>query len=197
MRYFLLIPAAAGMLGAASCSSNNNPQTSAENTVPQETLKAAPASNLKADGTQNLTAVLNDYYALKDALVATNPAQADEAAYKLTHSVLALQAYLQTDSANQIALLPLTDSLRRHNQEITAVKDESCTIKRVHFEHVTTHLLALLKTAGLKNAGIYVQHCPMAFDDRGADWLSNVADIQNPYFGKKMLTCGEVTDSLQ
>jgi hypothetical protein len=36
----------------------------------------------------------------------------------------------------------------------------------------------------------------MAFDDKGAYWLSAESEIKNPYFGKKMLECGEVTDSL-
>jgi Cu(I)/Ag(I) efflux system membrane fusion protein len=36
----------------------------------------------------------------------------------------------------------------------------------------------------------------MAFNDAGAYWLSKTSDIKNPYFGKKMLICGEVKDSL-
>jgi Cu(I)/Ag(I) efflux system membrane fusion protein len=40
---------------------------------------------------------------------------------------------------------------------------------------------------------IYVQHCPMADNNKGADWLSKEKEIKNPYFGNSMLTCGEVT----
>ncbi len=36
----------------------------------------------------------------------------------------------------------------------------------------------------------------MAFNDAGAYWLSKTSDIKNPYYGKKMLTCGEVKDSI-
>jgi Cu(I)/Ag(I) efflux system membrane fusion protein len=39
---------------------------------------------------------------------------------------------------------------------------------------------------------LYLQHCPMADNDRGADWLSQEESIVNPYFGNSMLTCGEV-----
>jgi Cu(I)/Ag(I) efflux system membrane fusion protein len=39
---------------------------------------------------------------------------------------------------------------------------------------------------------IYVQHCPMADSNKGADWLSKEKEILNPYFGQDMLTCGEV-----
>lgn len=40
---------------------------------------------------------------------------------------------------------------------------------------------------------LYVQHCPMADNNKGADWLSLEREIRNPYFGSSMLTCGEVT----
>ena len=43
---------------------------------------------------------------------------------------------------------------------------------------------------------LFVQYCPMAFDDKGADWISDIQDIQNPYFGDKMMRCGFVTDTL-
>jgi Cu(I)/Ag(I) efflux system membrane fusion protein len=36
----------------------------------------------------------------------------------------------------------------------------------------------------------------MAFDNKGAYWLSDQAKIRNPYFGDKMLECGEVKDTL-
>jgi Cu(I)/Ag(I) efflux system membrane fusion protein len=37
----------------------------------------------------------------------------------------------------------------------------------------------------------------MAFNDKGAYWLSNISKIKNPYYGKKMLTCGEVAQELR
>lgn len=39
-------------------------------------------------------------------------------------------------------------------------------------------------------------HCPMAFDDEGADWLQRGTDVRNPYFGASMFRCGEVRESL-
>ena len=39
---------------------------------------------------------------------------------------------------------------------------------------------------------IYIQHCPMADNNKGADWLSLNKAIKNPYFGDKMLHCGSV-----
>ena len=44
---------------------------------------------------------------------------------------------------------------------------------------------------------LFVQHCPMADTNRGADWLSMEEKVVNPYFGKSMLTCGEVTRTIK
>jgi len=44
---------------------------------------------------------------------------------------------------------------------------------------------------------LYVQHCPMADSNRGADWLSLEEKVVNPYFGKGMLTCGEVIRTIK
>ena len=32
----------------------------------------------------------------------------------------------------------------------------------------------------------------MAFDGKGGYWLQDVKEINNPYFGAKMLRCGEI-----
>jgi hypothetical protein len=41
----------------------------------------------------------------------------------------------------------------------------------------------------------YRIHCPMAFDNRGADWLAPSRDVHNPYFGASMPNCGSVEET--
>jgi Cu(I)/Ag(I) efflux system membrane fusion protein len=36
----------------------------------------------------------------------------------------------------------------------------------------------------------------MAFEGKGAYWLSENKDIRNPYFGKKMIDCGDTRETL-
>lgn len=38
------------------------------------------------------------------------------------------------------------------------------------------------------------RYCPMAFDNKGAYWLTEGHEIRNPYFGDTMLKCGEITE---
>jgi hypothetical protein len=44
----------------------------------------------------------------------------------------------------------------------------------------------------LQRVMIYVQHCPMANNGDGGDWLSAENKIQNPYYGSEMMECGAV-----
>ncbi|MGM0600122.1 MAG: heavy metal-binding domain-containing protein, partial [Candidatus Rifleibacteriota bacterium] len=41
------------------------------------------------------------------------------------------------------------------------------------------------------NFAIYEEHCPMAFDNKGANWLQAESELANPYYGAMMLRCGE------
>lgn len=43
---------------------------------------------------------------------------------------------------------------------------------------------------------IFVQHCPMANEDQGGDWLSYDSKIRNPYYGDAMMACGITKETL-
>ena len=141
-------------------------------------------------------AVVNKYYALKNALVAAKAADADSAAAKLSVAADALQAILQKDATNGPSLKPYMDTILKESKTIAAIDDKSCEKQRASFETISNNIYAMLKAANTKNAGVYHEYCPMAFNDKGAFWLSDDFEIKNPYFGKKMLECGEVKDSL-
>ncbi|MNG29248.1 hypothetical protein D3C84_1146450 [compost metagenome] len=58
-------------------------------------------------------------------------------------------------------------------------------------------MVGLLKKAGMADAELYVHYCPMAFDNKGAVWISTTKEVRNPYFGEKMLKCGEVKETIK
>lgn len=64
--------------------------------------------------------------------------------------------------------------------------------QRTLFLPVSEGLVALFRAFDFQNSPLYIQHCPMADEDRGADWLSASREVLNPYFGSSMLRCGEV-----
>ncbi|MDF1573345.1 MAG: efflux RND transporter periplasmic adaptor subunit [Bacteroidales bacterium] len=68
---------------------------------------------------------------------------------------------------------------------------------REAFQTVSATMIEMTNTFAPLVETIYVQHCPMADDNKGADWLSREKEIRNPYFGSSMLTCGEVTKEIK
>jgi hypothetical protein len=181
-----------------SCNNNNNKDGNNNHTETTggKVAKEPIHSKLSDAGTQLLMGVVSRYYVLKNALVATKAPRTDSAATQLAIAADSMQAFLKTDSVNGPALKPFMDTILSHSKVINSIKDETCEKQRIVFETISRNMYALLKAVDLKNAHVYHQYCPMAFNEKGAFWLSDNAEIFNPYFGKKMLECGEVTDSL-
>ena len=70
-------------------------------------------------------------------------------------------------------------------------------IRRPHFETLSNALIAAVKASPASfNNELLIMHCPMAFGDRGADWLQMSEPLNNPYFGAMMLGCGDIKERL-
>lgn len=158
--------------------------------------KGPVTSKLSAQGTARLISLLTSYYALKNALVATDAAKAKAASGQLAGETWNMAAFLQADSVNKTALQPYLDTIAAQSKTIEGIDDKTCEKQRIAFGVISSAMFGMLKSTDIKNGGVYKQYCPMAFNDKGAYWLSEEEEIKNPYFGKKMLECGEVQDSL-
>ena len=63
---------------------------------------------------------------------------------------------------------------------------------RAAFASLTPAMAGAARAFGpLREAPFYQFHCPMALNNRGADWLQSDDTLRNPYFGAAMLECGE------
>jgi len=79
--------------------------------------------------------------------------------------------------------------LKRHAAWQSSAKDVEPA--RAAFEHLSSGLIAVVKRYGTSGRqAVRVYHCPMAFNNRGADWIQSKDGIENPYFGAAMFTCG-------
>lgn len=69
---------------------------------------------------------------------------------------------------------------------------------RKAFEPLSKRLLALEALLGHGGKTSYYKvHCPMAFDNKGADWIQAGKEVKNPYYGKMMSGCGSVIEELE
>lgn len=142
---------------------------------------------------KQLQALANRYLILKDALVETDPEAAANAGQDFLAGLNQVDMSLLRGPAHNFWMGQL-NAMRAHAGRIA--KADKVEEQREQFDFLSNLLIETIRAFDIEGAKLYVQHCPMAFDDRGADWISNETQILNPYFGDKMLKCGLVKDSL-
>jgi len=146
---------------------------------------------------QSFSHLLNAYFGLKDALVASDTAKASAAAASLVAATDSLKVNeINGDSTGLIkeTALNFSGTIKSSAQALAAEADIKA--KRKEFEMIADAIWSLTRTVRYEGQKVYWQYCPMAFNNKGAYWMSNERDIKNPYFGQEMLNCGSVEDSL-
>jgi len=131
------------------------------------------------------------YLVIKDALVASDSELSNNAIPSFLESLENVDMSLVKDEAHMFWMEQL-DILNAHIEKLSETTD--IEVQRKQFEFISEALITSIKAFGLDTGKLYVQYCPMAFNNRGAAWLSNQEQIRNPYFGDKMLKCGVVKD---
>lgn len=139
--------------------------------------------------------LLNSYYALKDAFVKEDTTAISKNGSNLIAACDSLKLKeLKIDEAILATAKQTTENIASEVKGILGEKniDE----QRKDFHLVSNDIYSLIRTVRYDKQIIYFQHCPMAFDNNGADWLSASNEIVNPYLPKKMLDCGTNKDSV-
>lgn len=165
-------------------------ETAAEESDQKEELRSS------VDFQKSVGQLLTDAVTLSKAFAADDLNAAHAALAVLTKSVRAVD----TDS------LPL-GSIKQARAQVEAL---SAAIMKVHmakeleaarvaFEPLQQKLFTLADQFGYITSGqnVAIFHCPMAFDNRGADWLQFTGErVENPYFGSGMFRCGSETAAI-
>ncbi|WP_053224940.1 DUF3347 domain-containing protein [Roseivirga seohaensis] len=118
--------------------------------------------------------LVENYLALKDALVATDGAKAQKA-------------------ANDFLKVNNNDALTADLKAIAGSTDVAT--QRIAFEGLSANMYSIVKAGGSETV-LYKQYCPMAFNNKGAYWLAAEEQVNNPYFGDRMLHCGSVQETI-
>lgn len=176
----------------AAC--NGNKDQNAETEAPK---KDEPLSQSKNSKTFNsdFDHFLTVYLHLKDRLVLSNDTLAIVSAKELKNAADSLK--LTDLKADQSIVEMAKGYVESIGAEAMALSDQKDIEEmRKSFQVISDNMYDLVRTVRYDQQVLYHQFCPMAFKDQGAYWLSASNDIKNPYFGKKMLTCGEIKDSI-
>ncbi len=131
--------------------------------------------------------VLNDYFNLKDALVADDNEKAKNLGGILAKSLKAFDTSKHSGD-KQSELKDIIEDATEHAEHIS---ESDIAHQREHFKVLSKDMTDMVAITGTSMT-IYEQYCPMYDNNKGGAWLSMNEEIRNPYFGDKMLKCGKV-----
>ncbi|PKO98162.1 MAG: efflux RND transporter periplasmic adaptor subunit [Bacteroidetes bacterium HGW-Bacteroidetes-8] len=143
---------------------------------------------------ENLQPLYASYLKWKDALTNDDFAGAQKMASNMKSELDKINMSMFKGDAHNL-WMDFQDSLSKGLEHIQHFSDIEQLRKA--FQTVSASMIVMTETFTPLAETIYVQHCPMADNNKGADWLSTYKEIKNPYFGSSMLTCGEVTKEIK
>ena len=174
-----------GNNGSPKDSTTGNNDTTNATTQTNKTAKAQPAS---------VDEVLNSYMELKNALTNDNGIEAASAGKHLS-DVLQKTDETTFSTDQRSVYKDLKDDIKEHAEHISS-NGSKIAHQREHFDILSKDMYDLVKVFKPSQT-IYLDHCPMYNDNKGANWLSEVKEIKNPYLGKKMPDCGTVKEEIK
>jgi hypothetical protein len=201
---FTLLFAAVAFAFLTNCSGNKK-EEAAESHEGHDEKDHASGSTAAADAgepqfqvdgkfQEQLATVFTSYIELKDAFVATDAGKVKTEATETKDALAKVDMKLLSGAAHNDwmnYLSPIESSLN----EIESASDIEA--QRKSFSALSDNLYKSVKAFGLGGKEAFYEFCPMAFNNEGAYWLSEQEQIKNPYFGDKMLTCGQVKEKLK
>jgi hypothetical protein len=150
-----------------------------QNSFAQDNTKTTP-----------LTQLLNSYYGIKNALVSSDAKTAATNAGELLKAINGVDMKVLSET-DMKAFMPLQEKLAFDAKHIS--ENNGIAEQREHFSSLSNNIYKLAKAVKLSADPVYQEYCPM----KKMYWLSSEAAIKNPYYGKSMLTCGKVTETLK
>ena len=178
-------------LTCTACTQNSSKPTEANNADSANVNTTTPSENPSKQSTNE---VVTHYLHLKNALTADNSQEAATAGKAIVEALQKIDTATLTADQSR-AFGDMKDDMTEHGKHIgdNANKIEH---QREHFEMLSNGLYDLLKSLGTERT-LYKDNCPMYNDKKGANWISEVKEIKNPYYGKKMLTCGTMKEEIK
>ncbi len=140
-----------------------------------------------------LKAVFENYFAVKDALVKTDGKTASAKAAELATSLSAIKMNELPMDVHMVWMKVMKELGTDAKKIADSKKIED---QRKTLISLTANIYALMKVAKSETP-IYYQFCPMANGGKGANWLSKENEVRNPYYGSMMLTCGSVVETIK
>jgi len=172
---------------AIEVNSKSNETTVTKNTIPKNL-------GISQKTKEALKPIFTEYLLLTDALAKDNLEEAKKDGAKLLKAVEDVNMSLFTGESHKV-WMDLSVELKNALQHIDHFK--SLGELRKSFNQISESIITMEIAFKPNNETLYVLHCPMANNNKGGDWISASKEVKNPYYGKAMLTCGEVSKEIK
>ena len=170
---------------AFSCKEN---KSSKETMMDTTRMKSGEMATTGAQST-GAKRVVADYMTIKEALVATNKEDAAKAGLAMGTALNSFDMSPYTEQ-QQKSLKDIIVDAKEHAEHISMSEIEH---QREHFKALSKDVTDMIAITGA-DAKVYQMSCPMY--DGGSTWLSSSKEVQNPYYGEKMIDCGKMEKEL-
>jgi len=144
---------------------------------------AAPAPARAAAGKELGGRVLASYYEMAASLVADSAAGVAERAARIAADAGAAAKSAGVPAAERAALEAIAAAAAK-------VDGKDVAALRAQFKEFSKAMDAFLRASGTPGWALY--YCPMA----DGYWLQAAEPVANPYYGKKMLRCGDRVEKI-
>ncbi len=142
----------------------------------------------------SMNTVMNAYFQVKNALVKDDARAAATAGNDVASAITNVDVAGFNEEQKKMYEEVKTD-IKEHGEHIGS-NGGKIAHQREHFETMSKDMYDLVKVVGTSQT-MYYTHCPMYNNNKGANRLSEVKEIRNPYLGKKMPNCGTVKEELK
>jgi predicted small secreted protein len=138
--------------------------------------------------------IVDHYLHIKNALTNDNASEAANGGKAMEAVMSKMDKSLLTAEQKKV-FDDIADDLKEHAEHI-AKNGDKIKQQRDHFSMMSEDVYDLAKAFG-GGRTLYHDHCPMAKNNQGAMWMSEIKEVKNPYFGSEMLTCGTVEEIIK
>lgn len=147
----------------------------------------------EVQNSNELKAIFDNYFAVKDALVKTDGITASTKAKEMLSAITAVKMDV-LDMDVHVVWMNVVNELKEVVKNVSETKN--IEQQRDQFMSLSKKMYELMKVSKTETP-IYYQFCPMANDGKGANWLSKENTIKNPYYGSQMLSCGKTVETIK
>ena len=187
----IILGLAITVLTLAACNNKSNKSVESQN-KDNSTQTFAPVKDTK--NTVSILSIINAYLHLKNAFVIDNTTGAATAG-KALETVFKNFDQSTLTPAQKKTFDNIVEDATEHAEHI-GKNGGNILHQREHFELLSKDIYDLIKVFGTEQV-LYKDFDQMYNKGKGAFWISETQEIENPYMGKAMLKSGEIQETIK